>query len=92
MIETAIEMTGGRLEASDVSRIITWGRDMLDSPVELLDGVCEVVEELAATYSLILLTKGDLLHQQTNSHFRPRAPLQGHRDCLRKTRGFTGRS
>ena len=65
MIETAIEMTGGRLEASDVSRIIAWGRDMLDSPVELLDGVCEVVEELAATYSLILLTKGDLLHQQT---------------------------
>ena len=38
---------------------------MLDSPVELLDGVCEVVEELAATYPLILLTKGDLLHQQT---------------------------
>ena len=65
MIETAIEMTGGRLEASDVSRIIAWGRDMLDSPVELLDGVCEVVEDLAATYPLILLTKGDLLHQQT---------------------------
>ncbi len=43
MIETAIEMTGGRLEASDVSRIIAWGREMLDSPVELLDGVCEVV-------------------------------------------------
>jgi putative hydrolase of the HAD superfamily len=65
MIETAIEMTGGRLEAADVSRIIGWGREMLASPVELLDGVCEVVEELAAGYPLILLTKGDLLHQQT---------------------------
>ena len=32
MIETAIEMTGGRLEASDVSRIIGWGREMLARP------------------------------------------------------------
>jgi putative hydrolase of the HAD superfamily len=65
MIETAVEMTDGRLEASDVSRIIAWGREMLASPVELLDGVGEVVAELAATYPLILLTKGDLLHQET---------------------------
>ena len=65
MIETAIEMTGGRLESRDVSTIIDWGRDMLASPVELLDGVCEAVEELARTFPLILLTKGDLLHQET---------------------------
>jgi putative hydrolase of the HAD superfamily len=58
-------MTDGRLEASDVTRIIAWGREMLASPVELLEGVCEVVEDLAASYPLILLTKGDLLHQQT---------------------------
>ena len=38
MIETAIEMTAGRLEVRDVSRIIDWGREMLASPVELLDG------------------------------------------------------
>jgi putative hydrolase of the HAD superfamily len=65
MIETAIEMTGGRVEAADISTIIGWGREMLASPVELLDGVCEVVEELAQAFSLILLTKGDLLHQET---------------------------
>jgi len=65
MIETAIEMTGGNLEARDVSTIIGWGRDMLASPVELLEGACEVVEELAGTFRLILLTKGDLLHQET---------------------------
>jgi len=64
MIETAIEMTGGRLEARDVSTIIGWGRDMLASPVELLDGACDVVERLAGTFPLILLTKGDLLHQE----------------------------
>jgi len=64
MIETSIEMTGGRVEAADISTIIGWGREMLGSPVELLDGVCEVVEELARAFPLILLTKGDLLHQE----------------------------
>jgi putative hydrolase of the HAD superfamily len=65
MIETAIDLSGGRLEAADVQTIIGWGRDMLDSPVELLEGVSEAVEELAGAFRLILLTKGDLLHQET---------------------------
>jgi putative hydrolase of the HAD superfamily len=65
MIETAIELTGGRLESGDVSTIIGWGRQMLAEPVTLLDGVREAVEELAASFPLILLTKGDLLHQET---------------------------
>jgi putative hydrolase of the HAD superfamily len=64
MIETAIEMTGGRVESADITTIIEWGREMLGSPVELLEGVCEVVEELARAMPLILLTKGDLLHQE----------------------------
>jgi putative hydrolase of the HAD superfamily len=77
MIETAIQMTGGRLEAADVQTIIGWGREMIASPVELLPDVADVVEDLARTFPLILLTKGDLLHQQTKlarsglgSHFR----------------------
>ena len=65
LIESAIEMTDGRVETTDVSRIIEWGREMLVSPVELLEGVREVAEELAANFPLILVTKGDLLHQET---------------------------
>jgi putative hydrolase of the HAD superfamily len=65
LIESAIEMTDGRLETVDVSRIIEWGREMLVSPVELLEGVRDVAEQLAAMYPLILVTKGDLLHQET---------------------------
>ena len=65
MIETAIELTDGRMESADVRTIIDWGRHMLSSPVELLDGVQEAVEDLAARYPIILLTKGDLLHQET---------------------------
>ena len=65
MIETAIELTQGRIEPADIARIIEWGREMLGAPIELLDGVREAVERLAADYSIILVTKGDLLHQET---------------------------
>lgn len=65
MIETAIEITGGRLESRDVRQIIDWGRDMLAGPTRLLDGVAEAVEALAREYTVILVTKGDLLDQET---------------------------
>ena len=65
MIETAIEMTGGRISSGDVQQIIEWGREMVTGPIELLDGVAEAVEALAKDYSVILVTKGDLLDQET---------------------------
>ena len=65
MIETAIELTDGRLEARDVRQIIDWGRDILSAPIELIAGVAETVQALAARYRLLLVTKGDLLHQET---------------------------
>ena len=65
MIETAIELTDGRIDTADISTIIEWGRQMLGAPIELLDGVREAVEMLASDYSIILVTKGDLLHQET---------------------------
>ncbi|CAN5800706.1 HAD family hydrolase [soil metagenome] len=77
MIETAIELTEGRLESADVRTIIGWGREMLAGPVELLDGVVEAVEVLAKAFPVILITKGDLLDQESKlarsglgSHFK----------------------
>ena len=65
MIETAIEMTGGRVESDDVRQIIGWGREMLATPTQLLDGVAEAIETLAQNHRLVLVTKGDLLDQET---------------------------
>jgi len=65
MIETAIELTGGRIDGADIREIIDWGRQMLRTPVELLDGVKEALDALAGSHPLILLTKGDLLHQES---------------------------
>ncbi len=64
MIETAIEVTEGRVPASVISELLGTGRAMLDHPVELLPHARATVEALSGQFRLILITKGDLLHQE----------------------------
>lgn len=64
MIETAIEVTDGRVSASVISELLAAGRDMLQHPVNLLPYAAEAVAALAKDYRVILVTKGDLLHQE----------------------------
>jgi putative hydrolase of the HAD superfamily len=64
MIETAIELTEGRITGAEVGRIIELTREMFRAPVELLDGVEETITTLAASHDLMLITKGDLFEQQ----------------------------
>ncbi len=65
MIETAIQVTAGRITARELQGVVDLGREMLSRPVELIDGVTDVVAELARRYKLMLITKGDLLEQET---------------------------
>ncbi len=65
MIETAIEVSGGEVPAAGIEEILGWGKAMLEHPLELLDGVRETVDWLADRYRLVLVTKGDLFHQET---------------------------
>jgi putative hydrolase of the HAD superfamily len=64
MIETAIEVTDGRVPAAVIAEIIAAGREMLEHPIELLPHARAVVTALAAEYRVILVTKGDLLDQE----------------------------
>jgi putative hydrolase of the HAD superfamily len=64
MIETAIEVTEGRVPAAVISELLGTGRAMLDHPVELLPHAADTVAALAARFRLVLITKGDLLHQE----------------------------
>jgi putative hydrolase of the HAD superfamily len=64
MVETAIDLSGGIVPAETVGRILALGKDMLQHPVEMLDGVAEALDALAERGSLVLLTKGDLWHQE----------------------------
>lgn len=65
MIETAIELTEGRIGGAEIQKILDWGHGMLMAPIDLLDGVRETIETLAPDYRLMLLTKGDLFDQES---------------------------
>ena len=64
MIETALEVTENRVPGSVIAEIIAAGQDMLGHPIELLPGVQETVTALAGEFTLLLVTKGDLLDQE----------------------------
>ncbi len=64
MIETAIEVTEGRVPATVIGEILATGQEMLSHPIELLPHAGEVVETLAGRFRLVLITKGDLLDQE----------------------------
>jgi putative hydrolase of the HAD superfamily len=64
MIETAIEVTEGRVPGSVIQEILAVGRDLLSHPVETLPHARETLEQLAGAYRLVLITKGDLFDQE----------------------------
>jgi putative hydrolase of the HAD superfamily len=64
MIETAIEVTDGRVPASVIAEIMAAGREMLAHPIELLPHARETVETMAQSHRVLLITKGDLLDQE----------------------------
>lgn len=65
MIETAIQLTEGRIQGSEILAIIDLAKEMLGAPVELLDHVAEVIPALSTSCTLMMVTKGDLLDQET---------------------------
>jgi len=65
MIETAVELTEGRVTGAEIKTILGWGHGMLQAPIALLDGVRETIAALAGEQRLMLLTKGDLFDQES---------------------------
>lgn len=64
LIETAMDITGGEPPGHVIADVLAAGREMLRHPVEPLPGVQEALTALAEHYDLVLITKGDLLHQE----------------------------
>jgi putative hydrolase of the HAD superfamily len=64
MLETAIDVTEARIDATDLRRLIDLGKAVLQHPVELLPGIRDAVEAVAAMHAVVLITKGDLFHQE----------------------------
>ncbi|AWV06295.1 HAD family hydrolase [Marilutibacter maris] len=64
MVEAAVEITDARISARDLHRIVGIAKELLAHPVELLPGVREAIEAVAADFEIVLITKGDLFHQE----------------------------
>ncbi len=64
MVESALEQSNYDVSTKTIDAILNIGKDMLNKPVELLDGVEEVLKHFSKKYRLILATKGDLLDQE----------------------------
>lgn len=64
MVEIAMELSNNSVDIKTIDSILNIGKDMLNKPVNLLEGVEEVLQTLSLKYRLIVVTKGDLLDQE----------------------------
>jgi len=64
MIEAAIRISDKTISLSTIEKIIEYGQELLDKPIQKLDGVEDVLIRLKEKYRLVVATKGDLLDQE----------------------------
>ncbi len=64
MVESALELSNNTVSQATITELLNLGKKMISHPVELLEGVKEVLDGLGDKYRLIVLTKGDLLDQE----------------------------
>ena len=65
MLETALQLSEGQVPGAVLAEILEAGRSLMRHPMEPLPGVAEALERLAAVAPLVLITKGDMFHQET---------------------------
>jgi putative hydrolase of the HAD superfamily len=75
MMEAALSVSEGKVPAATLGKILEAGKQMLNHKVELLPGAIETLESLAGRYRLVLITKGDLFHQENKVAQSGLAPL-----------------
>jgi putative hydrolase of the HAD superfamily len=68
MIEAAMKISNNTISIEIIEKIIQYGRELLQKPIELLDGVEETLAQLNGKYKLVVATKGDLLDQRRKLH------------------------
>lgn len=64
MIEAALKVSENTISTEAIEKIIGFGKELLNEPIELLDDVKEVLEALKGHYRIVVATKGDLLDQE----------------------------
>ena len=68
MIEAALQISSNTISNEVIEKIIQYGKELLEKPIELIDGVEETLKSLRNDYRLVVATKGDLLDQRRKLH------------------------
>jgi putative hydrolase of the HAD superfamily len=64
MIETALRVSNNNVSLDIIEKIIQYGKDQMERPIEMLDGMEEALNKLKKKYRLVVATKGDLVDQE----------------------------
>lgn len=68
LMETALRLSGHQLKAEIISQILQIGKNMLEKPVKVFDGVEQTLGILGKKYKIILASKGDPVDQYRKLH------------------------
>jgi len=82
MIETVLKVTNHTAHPELIYKAIAYGQEMLNKPIELLDGVEETLHLLKNKYRLVVATKGDLLDQERKLKKSGLEPLFHHIEIM----------
>ena len=82
MIEAAMQISNNTLSVEVIGKIIELGKELLQKPIELLDGVEDTLKALQGNYKLIVATKGDLKDQQRKLHDSGLGPYFHHIEVM----------
>lgn len=82
MIESAYKISKGTVNQKVINRITIIGKELLTKPIELIDDVEEVLEELKSKYKLVVATKGDLKDQHRKLHHSGLGPYFHHIEVM----------
>lgn len=77
MVEAAITLTEAKITADEIHEIVALGKAMMTAPVEMLEGVEETLAHVSGRYRTLLITKGDMVDQNSKIE---RSGLAGHFD------------
>ncbi len=75
MVEAAIELSHRNISGAEVEEIIRIGNEIINEPLTVFDGVQEVLEFLKRDFSLMVVTKGDLMEQENKIRRSGLGPL-----------------
>lgn len=82
MVQTAYVVSNHTASTKVIEKIIEIGKDLLQKPIVLLDGIEETLQQLHGKYKLVVATKGDLKDQHRKLHLSGLGPFFHHIEVM----------